>query len=96
MISLTNEGIVAILRQCHELNLQCKAMKLEIDKLKAEREQLVALAKFGKWCLSSPEEEFESITLNAKAEEFGLVARDDNYLLNYSETPLAQLPEGIE
>lgn len=83
------------------LYLVGEAMKLEIDdlrkqinKLKTERDQLVALAKFGKWCLSSDEQEFDNTALYAKAEEFGLIGLDAYG--QQDETQLAELSENLK
>ena len=66
----------------------------EIAQLKAENASLWALAKFGKWCLSSLEDEFDDTALYSKAAEFGLIKF--TAYAEAIETPLAELPENRE
>ena len=71
-----------------------KDEKTLIAQLKAENASLWALAKFGKWCLSSPEDEFDDTALYSKAAEFGLIKF--TAYAEAIETPLAKLPEKRE
>lgn len=55
----------------------CIANKEELDKLKSERAQLIALAQFGAWCFDAHRETFcdlDGSDLQQAAKFFGLIA----------------------
>jgi hypothetical protein len=86
------EAAVAELRRLQKLIDDCapylnegetpaEALEIKIATLKAERDQLVALAKFGRWCLKNHKEFVYDIyvgDVEAEAITCGLITRLEN------------------
>ena len=59
------------------------AMQRERDKARAERDALLPLARFGRWCLQNQDFEYEDA--EDAAERLGLLARDDGVFLRETD-----------